>query len=224
MTTELWLECLDKYLYHREEETCKLYYVRHYGLFATITRSKVAVEDWRVSLYFKHLSQSPAPLVIAKLRDGSPILVRLDDYVGRSIYYFGDLDRKITWVCQRVLRPGDTMLDIGANYGLLTLYAAKLVGSTGCVHAFEPQPALIELIRKSVEISNFSQVSVHDFALSLNDEVGYMSVEPWNSGQAALVSTEVSTNAPKIQVKVRKTSDYLSSLSLKNIRLVKLDV
>lgn len=160
---------------------------------------------------------------MTRLRDGSTILVRLDDYIGRTIYYFGDLDPKITWVCKKLLRPGDTVLDVGANCGLISIYASKLVGSTGHVHAFEPQPNLAELMQKSLEISGYSQVSVHNIALSENDGVMDMLIAAGNSGQASL-SVQSVVPGKTIQVQVRRTADYLCGLNLGTIRLMKLDV
>lgn len=160
---------------------------------------------------------------MTKLRDGSTILVRLDDFVGRTIYYFGDLDPKITWVCNSLLRPGDTVLDVGANCGLVSIYASKLVGPTGHVHAFEPQPDLAELMQKSLGIDGYSQVSVHNIALSENDGVMNMHIAANNSGQASL-SLQTAVPVKTIQVQVRRTADYLSGLNLGPVRLMKLDV
>jgi FkbM family methyltransferase len=39
---------------------------------------------------------------------------------------------------RQVTRPGATVLDVGANFGLFTVYGARLVGSAGRVFAFEP--------------------------------------------------------------------------------------
>jgi FkbM family methyltransferase len=44
------------------------------------------------------------------------------------------------------LRPGDVVVDVGANYGLHTLLAARCVGETGKVYAFEPIPANCSLL------------------------------------------------------------------------------
>ncbi len=41
-------------------------------------------------------------------------------------------------LCDRLLRPGMTVFDVGANYGQFALYAAARVGAAGRVHAFEP--------------------------------------------------------------------------------------
>jgi FkbM family methyltransferase len=38
------------------------------------------------------------------------------------------------------IHPGDTVIDVGANIGIHTMLAAELVGRSGHVHAFEPDP------------------------------------------------------------------------------------
>ena len=69
---------------------------------------------------------------------GGDVLAPLDDYVGGSAFYMGDLDRRLTWICSQIVRPGDTVMDIGANLGSVTRWLSGLVGETGRVHAFEP--------------------------------------------------------------------------------------
>lgn len=60
---------------------------------------------------------------------------------GRLIYFGGLPDFEEMTFMQRYLRPGDGFIDAGANVGLYTLLAAKLVGPTGAVHAFEASPS-----------------------------------------------------------------------------------
>src|SRR4051812_48228179 len=43
---------------------------------------------------------------------------------------------------QRLVRPGSTVLDAGANIGYFALTASSLMGRSGEVHAFEPTPAV----------------------------------------------------------------------------------
>ena len=45
------------------------------------------------------------------------------------------------------LRPGDVVVDVGANVGYYTIIAGKLVGEAGRVYAFEPDPVSFELLR-----------------------------------------------------------------------------
>jgi FkbM family methyltransferase len=73
-----------------------------------------------------------------------------------------DLDEFATWFLQfqppalgplldRVLRRGDGFVDVGANIGIYSCWAARIVGSSGWVHAFEPIPSTFEVLRHHVE-------------------------------------------------------------------------
>lgn len=66
-----------------------------------------------------------------------------------------------------VVRPGMTVVEVGANIGYFTLLAADCVGPNGCVHAFEPDPQNFELLRDNVEVNGFTgRVTLHREALS----------------------------------------------------------
>ncbi|WP_204840041.1 FkbM family methyltransferase [Cereibacter ovatus] len=95
----------------------------------------------------KVLCPPSADLVWADIR-GIRCPVPLNDLVGRSMYLMGDLDPKLTWVIDRVLSPGDTALDAGANLGLMTALIASRVGEHGRVLAFEPSPLMQERLRR----------------------------------------------------------------------------
>jgi FkbM family methyltransferase len=129
---------------------------------------------------------SPPGLVNTTLRDGSHIRVELADYMGRPVYYFGDFDPKITWVCRRVLRPGDAAIDIGANIGIVALQMANCVGPTGRVHAFEPQPELAVRLREDAQFNGYSQLTVHATALSDRDGSARFNIARDNCGGAGV--------------------------------------
>lgn len=164
---------------------------------------------------------APAQRVRARLRNGASLYVDARDFIGRSVYWTGDLDGKITEICRKVLRPGDTFLDIGANYGLVSIYAAKCVGASGRVHAFEPQSELAGLgIGRSAEF-NFRQITVHPIALSDADGTATISIRNGNRGVASL---NEDCGGVSEQVAVRHAGQYLSTLDLPPVRLMKLDV
>jgi FkbM family methyltransferase len=60
----------------------------------------------------------------------------------------------IAWL-NRVLKPGDVFYDIGANVGCYTLYAARIVGETGKVYAFEPHPANALALLRNIGANGF---------------------------------------------------------------------
>jgi len=55
---------------------------------------------------------------------------------------------------QQYLQPGQVFVDIGANFGLHTLHAAKQVGEQGFVFAFEPVPDNLKLLQRNVALND----------------------------------------------------------------------
>ena len=65
----------------------------------------------------------------------------------------------------------DNVIDLGANIGYFTLILAKLVGPTGKVFAFEPDPRNLALLKKNVEYNNYKNVIIVPKAVSnVNDK------------------------------------------------------
>lgn len=64
-----------------------------------------------------------------------------------------------------IIRPGDRFVDVGANVGYFTCLAARQVGPTGRVYAFEPDRQNFRLLKKSVRANRFSHVTHHHAAV-----------------------------------------------------------
>lgn len=62
-----------------------------------------------------------------------------DQYVGRSLDAYGEFSEGEIELFSRIVRPGDVVIDIGANIGAHTLFFAKATSPNGAVFAFEPQ-------------------------------------------------------------------------------------
>lgn len=75
----------------------------------------------------------------------------------------------------RLVGPGATCLDVGAEYGLYTWSLADLVGPGGAVHTVEPQPDLARLLRFGRWLLGARGVAVHHLALGDAPGEGYLS-------------------------------------------------
>lgn len=75
---------------------------------------------------------------------------------------------------EQTLAPGGRFLDIGANVGFFSLLAARLVGPTGRVYAFEPEPRIHEALARSARRNGYEHLQVFQLALSdREDELAF---------------------------------------------------
>lgn len=152
------------------------------------------------------------------------LLVPLDDFNGRLLYYFGGYP-DIKWVCKRILRPGDNVIDIGANLGFVTHISRQIVGTQGQVHAFEPQPQLVDLMRKSLKRNGYTDVVIHNIALGNKKKPQQFFIPIHHCGAASLITFSGSgLKTRTISVSVENAGTFLSKLGLSHLRLMKMDV
>ena len=154
---------------------------------------------------------------------GGELQVLLDDHVGRAIYYFGDLDPKVSWVVQQLVKPGDCVLDVGANFGILTLLMSKLVGAQGKVHSFEPNPLLCKALSATLAHNGAANVQLHHFALGAEDGELQLHVPKGNFGRGSLVSNSEHGFESRT-VPVKRLDDFAFDQGVSKIALMKIDV
>lgn len=83
-----------------------------------------------------------------------------DQYVGKSLYYYGEYNPDETEMI-RSLAKG-TCLDVGANMGVIT--QALLVAGHKVI-AFEPQPLICDILRENCAFTESTQYTVHNTAV-----------------------------------------------------------
>ena len=118
------------------------------------------------------------------------------------------------------LKVGQTFVDIGANIGQHSMYAAKIVGKGGNVYAFEPIPSLYEQIKDSARHNAFEKiVHVYNYALGEKEKVEKFFISK-NVGGSSLVNDDDTQEI--ISVHVKNGDKELAAI--KNIDVVKIDV
>src|SRR5262249_6027347 len=115
---------------------------------------------------------------------------------------------------------GDTVIDIGANIGLVTLLMAKLTGRDGRVYAFEPNPLLGKSLRVTLSRNKIANVEFYPFALGDAPRRMTLHVPSDNNGSGSLVHDRGSSL--EFLVEVRRLDDVLEGS--RNIAVIKLDV
>jgi len=77
----------------------------------------------------------------------------LTEGIDFSIYLLGAFEPRTQRLFKRILKPGDTVLDIGANIGAHTLPLAVLAGEQGRVIAFEPTGYGVNKMRANIRLN-----------------------------------------------------------------------
>jgi FkbM family methyltransferase len=100
-----------------------------------------------LAIPFRGLARPLGIEALPTLFNGEWIRVPRAVWQGISVRYEPYMARLLP----RHLHSGDTFLDVGANYGFWSLYAAKIVGPSGRVVACEPAPEVYQVLAQSAK-------------------------------------------------------------------------
>jgi FkbM family methyltransferase len=89
-----------------------------------------------------------------------------DRGISRSLMLFGTREVEHKIILERVVRPGMTIFDIGANIGYYVLMELGLIGPGGKLVAIEPSPSNVELFKRNLSLNGYDTVPVIHSAVS----------------------------------------------------------
>ncbi len=87
---------------------------------------------------------------------------------------------------ERILQPGLTVVDVGANIGLYTALAARAVGESGRVIALEPEPETFGFLQQTIAANGFQNVEPNRVAASAKPGAARLYRNPDNRGDSRL--------------------------------------
>ena len=137
------------------------------------------------------------------------------DVIGRSILTMGVYDLIVAESLKRLLEPGSTFVDVGANIG----YFSRLASDWGCTtHSFEPHPKLFERLKDNLPEMKTTRL----YQKALSSQQGSFDLyipENWESN-AGIASLEPLPNGEKVKVQTERLDD----LGITDIDVLKVDV
>lgn len=87
--------------------------------------------------------------------------------LGAHLMMGGEWETPYVNLFRALIRPGDTILDLGVNHGVYSLVAADAAGPAGRVIGFEAQAQMARLATMSCSINGFAdRVQIHNLAVS----------------------------------------------------------
>jgi len=115
----------------------------------------------------------------ARIEEGPAkgVWLELNPRTGQN-YVRGEAESVVQRILEARLRRGMVFYDLGANIGLFTLLAARLVGFEGRVFSFEPDRVVVARLRRNVGRNQFANVTVVEAGVwSSSGKVNFVSAD-----------------------------------------------
>jgi len=178
--------------------------------------------------YLKHLAKTLyfRPGTIRRIFIG-PLrgyVFRVSPITGLSPWYSGT-ERVVPKAFKRLVTKGDTVIDVGANWGLHTLYLSRLVGTSGRVIAVEPYPPAFDDLQWHVAANHCSNITALPVAISdRNGECLFLPGESGSTGRLDETRPDLASPSGAITVTIRTLDSVIEFLEPGRLALIKIDV
>jgi FkbM family methyltransferase len=194
----------------------------------TKTKIRLASVISRLIVFFRSLLGRGDHTIV--IRNGVRWDLDLNEGIDFSIYLLGMFERSTVNTYKKLLLPGNTVLDIGANIGAHTLPIAHTIGPLGKIFAFEPtQYAYLKLVRNvSLNPALAERIHVEQMMLSDRDNPSpsHALYSSWK-----LTTTQVSRHPKHLGqlmditgARTGRLDDFVAQLKLDRIDFIKIDV
>jgi|APSaa5957512535_1039671.scaffolds.fasta_scaffold00928_11 FkbM family methyltransferase len=93
-------------------------------------------------------------------------IMYLDEKDSLQLNFNGNFEPVETEIVKKEIKENDIVLDVGANIGYYSLIFAQLIGKSGKVYSFEPDPTNFEILKKNILVNKHENVILENKAVS----------------------------------------------------------
>lgn len=150
-------------------------------------------------------------------------------HLAGTILAEGTFEARTVALFRQEIRPGDTVLDIGANEGFFSALAGMLAGPSGTVVAVEPQGRLQDVLRINLALNHTGRAHVVRCAVGAPTggtaprHIELSLTPPGNTGASSILN-RYRWSAGTERIALRTVEDILAGLDLAGAGFVKVDV
>lgn len=146
-----------------------------------------------------------------------------EDIVANTIINNQIFEKDVIELASKYIKPGNTVLDVGANFGQMSILFSNMVGETGKVHSFDADDWIYEIFNKNIEANNKTGIIIPHFG-AVHNVAGETLIFPEQDFEefSAYGSYGIDYNAKKGREIKTITID---SLNIENpIHFIKIDI
>ncbi len=145
----------------------------------------------------------------------------LDDKDSINLASMGVYEPAEVALVRSQVKQGDTVLDIGANIGYYSLIFAELVGDTGKVYAFEPDPSNFALLCQNIELNDYDNIEPIQKAVSNDNTVLNLHLCDANYGMHRIYDSICCSE--QVEVEAIRLDDFFADFK-GAINFIKMDI
>lgn len=194
----------------------------------TKTKIQIASVACRLVVLFRHLLGQGHKAIVN--RDAIRWDLDLHEGIDFAIYLLGMFERSTVKTYGKLLSPGDTVLDIGANIGAHTLPLARAVGDQGHVIAFEPTTYAYRKLVRNASLNPVLMPRIRAEQLMLSDQSSSSPCpalySSWrlNDTTASRHPKHLGQMMGTVGAGCERLDDYVVRSELRRIDFIKMDV
>ena len=87
-----------------------------------------------------------------------------------------DRHHSLRELLDKLIGKGDSILEVGAGYGEMTMHLSQFVGKEGKIVALEPNPEIIPYLKESKRLNGFEQLQLIEAAAAQNEDTTHILV------------------------------------------------
>ena len=161
----------------------------------------------------------------AKSKDGRRFIADLSNGMQEHLFFFGEYESAISKITARLIKNGDTCIDVGANFGWYTTLMARLCGCDGRVHAFEPVPKTFRELETNVNLSDLrNNITINQKALGDRRDTITLQIPAGEPSGHASIAVKSESKDDSFDCEIQTLDDYLAERSVGNVNFVKVDI
>jgi FkbM family methyltransferase len=173
---------------------------------------------------YNNLSDNIRGIDIVVNQPGYKLLVNTKDLIGWNVFFFSGYEQNTNNILQQYIRPGDTVVEAGANIGTETILLANLVGDTGKVYAFEPNRNVFNRLSYNANILNQkTNVVCFDQALGEKNDIIRFHIYPESFPNSGM-SSKYHPSPDVVDVRQVTLDSLLKDSTLTRVDFIKMDV